>query len=149
MGIASLLMQDLWFSQTLFTVLCETKGHSVHFVYMYIIQCGHNIFILCSVYLGVYYSKQHIQYCMDEGTLKTPIPECRLYWSFLFGVAKHFCRFWIWSETECKTPAEYGPKYISTPPSPPPPPHSHTLSVYNILYTGKGGRGEEVREKVQ
>ncbi len=23
---------------------------------------------------------------MDEGTLKTPIPKCRLYWSFLFGV---------------------------------------------------------------
>jgi hypothetical protein len=23
---------------------------------------------------------------MDEGTLKSPIPKCRLYWSFLFGV---------------------------------------------------------------
>jgi hypothetical protein len=23
---------------------------------------------------------------MDEGTLETPIPKCRLYWSFLFGV---------------------------------------------------------------
>ncbi len=23
---------------------------------------------------------------MDGGTLKTPIPKCRLYWSFLFGV---------------------------------------------------------------
>jgi hypothetical protein len=23
---------------------------------------------------------------MDEGTLKTPIPKCHLYWSFLFGV---------------------------------------------------------------
>jgi hypothetical protein len=30
---------------------------------------------------------------MDEGTLKTPIPQCRLYWSFLFGVVKQFCRF--------------------------------------------------------
>jgi hypothetical protein len=28
-----------------------------------------------------------------------------------------------------------------------PPPHSHTLSVYTAI--GKGGRGEEVREKVQ
>jgi hypothetical protein len=44
---------------------------------------------------------------MDEGTLKTPIPTCRLYWSFLFGVVKQFCTFWIWSETECKTPAEW------------------------------------------
>jgi hypothetical protein len=23
---------------------------------------------------------------MDEGTLRTPIPKCRLYWLFLFGV---------------------------------------------------------------
>ncbi len=33
---------------------------------------------------------------MEEGTLKTPIPICRLYWlywSFLFGVVKQFCRF--------------------------------------------------------
>ncbi len=37
--------------------------------------------------------------CMDEGTLETPIPKCRLYWSFLFGVVKQF-----WSETECKNP---------------------------------------------
>jgi hypothetical protein len=26
----------------------------------------------------------------------------------LFGVVKQFGRFWIWSETECKIPAEYG-----------------------------------------
>jgi hypothetical protein len=25
-------------------------------------------------------------YPMEKGTLKTPIPKCRLYWSFLFGV---------------------------------------------------------------
>ncbi len=76
---------------------------------------------------------------MDEGTLKTPIPYCRLYWSFLFGVVKQFCRFWIWSETESKTPAEYGPKYISTPP--PPPPHSHTLSVYTVHLVWERGGG--------
>ncbi len=29
---------------------------------------------------------------------------------------KQFCRFWIWSETECKTPADYGLQYNSTPP---------------------------------
>ncbi len=68
---------------------------------------------------------------MDEGTLKTPIPYCRLYSSFLLRVVKQFCRFGIWSETECKTPAEYGPQFISTPP------------------IGKGRRGKEVREKVQ
>jgi hypothetical protein len=27
----------------------------------------------------------------------------------LFGAVKQFSRFRIWSETECKTPAEYGP----------------------------------------
>ncbi len=58
----------------------------------------------------------------------------------LFGVVKQFGRFWIWSETECKTPAEYGPQYISTPP------HSHTQSVYTVQWEGGG---EEVREKVQ
>jgi hypothetical protein len=40
-------------------------------------------------------------------------------------------------------PSEYGPQYILTPP----PPHSHTLSVYNVHW--EGGRGKEVREKVQ
>jgi hypothetical protein len=53
-------MQDLWFSRTLFTVLCETKGHSVHFVY--ILYSMAIIFIMCSVYRGVYYTKRHIQY---------------------------------------------------------------------------------------
>jgi hypothetical protein len=27
---------------------------------------------------------------------------------FLFGVVQQFCRFCIWSDTECKTPAENG-----------------------------------------
>jgi hypothetical protein len=44
---------------------------------------------------------------MYEGTLKTSIPKCRLYWPFLFGVVRQFCRFWTWSETECKTPVKY------------------------------------------
>jgi hypothetical protein len=30
---------------------------------------------------------------MDEGTLKTPIPKCRLLLSLLFGVVKQFFRF--------------------------------------------------------
>ncbi len=67
---------------------------------------------------------------MDKGTLKTPIPKYRLYWSFLFGVVKQFCRFWIWSETECKTPAEYGLQYNSTPP--PLPTDTHCLYILYI-----------------
>jgi hypothetical protein len=47
----------------------------------------------------------------------------------LFGVVKQFCWFQIWSEIECKTPAEYGPQYISTPP---PPPVTHYLYILHI-----------------
>ncbi len=30
---------------------------------------------------------------MEEGTLKTPIPKCRLYWSVLSGEVEQLCRF--------------------------------------------------------
>ncbi len=30
---------------------------------------------------------------IDERTLKTPTPKCRLYWSFLLGVGEAICRF--------------------------------------------------------
>ncbi len=46
----------------------------------------------------------------------------------LFGVVKQFGRFWIWSETECKSPAEYGLQHNS----PPPPPHTHTVYIYTV-----------------
>jgi hypothetical protein len=59
----------------------------------------------------------------------------------LFGVVKRFGRFWIRSETECKTLAEYGPQYIST--LPPPPTVKHCLYK---LYIGKGGEGGGQRE---
>jgi hypothetical protein len=70
----------------------------------------------------------------------------------LFGMVKQFCRFWIWSETECetRTHAECGLQHNSTPPTPHP--HSHTLSVYTreTVYTvylvWEGG---EVRENVE
>jgi hypothetical protein len=78
-----------------------------------------------------------------EGTLKTPIPKCRLYWSFLFGVVKKFCRFRIRSETECKTPAENG---LCTTQFNTPHPHNHTLSVNTVHIVWEGG---EVREKVE
>ncbi len=80
---------------------------------------------------------------MEEGTLKTPTPKCCLYLSFLLGAVKQFCRFWIWSETECKTPAEYGLQHNSTPF------HIHTLSIC-IYCTFSLGRGRgDVREKVE
>ncbi len=75
---------------------------------------------------------------MDEDTLKTPTPKCRLSWSSLLGAVKKFCRFWIWSETECKTPAEYGLQHNSTPP---PPAVTHCQ--------GRGGCHREGREGQQ
>jgi hypothetical protein len=68
--------------------------------------------------------------CLEHGrrNFKDTIPLLSSLPVIFFGVVKHFCRFWIWSETECKTPAEYGLEHNSTPPHPSP--HSHTLSVY-------------------
>ena len=77
---------------------------------------------------------------MEEGTLKTPIPLMPSSLVILFGVVKQLCRFRIWSETECKTPAEYGPQYISSPPT-----QSHIVRIYCTLGRGGGGRRSERR----
>ncbi len=79
---------------------------------------------------------------MDEGTLKTAIPSCRLHWLFCLGVMKQFGRFWIWSETECKIPAKFGLQH-----NPLPLPPEHTLSVYTVHLVWEGGR--DVREKIE
>jgi hypothetical protein len=47
---------------------------------------------------------------MDEGTIKTPIPKCRLYWCFCLGWCSQFVGF--------------------------------------VFTFGRGGGGEEAREKV-
>ncbi len=36
------------------------------------------------------HAKQKTVSVMDEGTLKTPIPKCRLYWSFCLGWSSNF-----------------------------------------------------------
>ncbi len=52
---------------------------------------------------------------------------------FLGGVVKQFCRIWIWSHTECKSPAVYGLQHT------PPPPSTHLQShggggrVFNLI----------------
>ncbi len=81
-----------------------------------------------------------------QRTLKTPIPRCCLYWSFLFGVVMQFCRFWIWSERECKTPAEYGLQHNAT--TTPPPTATHCLYILYICL-GRGGEVRENSEKVE
>ncbi len=69
---------------------------------------------------------------------------------FLFGVIKQFCRFWIQSEKECYTHAEYGLQHNSTPTAPsPPPPQLHTVCIYCTFTFGKGEWVGEVREKVE
>ncbi len=60
----------------------------------------------------------------------------------LFGVVKQFCRFWIWSETECKTPGQ-NMVYKTTQH-----PHSHTLSVYIVHLVWEGEKVGEVIEEV-
>jgi hypothetical protein len=57
---------------------------------------------------------------MDEGTLKTPIPKSRLYWSFLFGVVRHtvciYCTFCLGWGGGVREKVE-GQKYTSIVPS--------------------------------
>jgi hypothetical protein len=71
----------------------------------------------------------------------------------LFGMVKQFCRFWIWSETECETSAEYGLQHNSTPPTPT---ATHCLYIperqyilYTVFSLGRGEGGKEVRENVE
>ncbi len=61
---------------------------------------------------------------------------------FVWGV-KQYCRFWIWSETEYKTPAEYGLQHNSTPSQP----HSHTLSVYTVNLVWERGGGGQIEDR--
>ncbi len=50
----------------------------------------------------------------------------------LFGVVKQFGKFWIWSETECKIPTEYGLQHNSPFQKP---------SAYSLEADGGGGGG--------
>jgi hypothetical protein len=81
---------------------------------------------------------------MDEGTLKTPIPLCRLYWCFCLG----WCSNFVGSESGQKQSVKLLQNMIY---NPPPPPYSHTLSVYIVRLLLEGGRGGggPVREKVE
>ncbi len=86
-------------------------------------------------------------YRMDEGTIRTPIPKCRLYWCFCLG----WCSNFVGSESGQKQSAELLQNMVSnTTQHPPPPTDSHTLSVNTVSFTlGRGGGVGEVREKVE
>jgi hypothetical protein len=73
---------------------------------------------------------------MDDGTLKTPIPKCRLYWSF------------AGSESGQKQVVKLLQNMVyNTTQHPHPTPPTASQCLY--IYFGKGGRGEEVRKKVE
>jgi hypothetical protein len=81
---------------------------------------------------------------MDEGTIKTPIPKCRLYWCFCLEGGSNF----VGSESGQKQSVKLlqNMVYNTTQHPPPPPPQPHTVWIYNVrllLGRGKGwGRSE-------
>jgi hypothetical protein len=75
---------------------------------------------------------------IDEGTLKTPIPKCRIYWSFLFRVVNQF----LGSQSGQKQSVKLLLNMVYNTTQPPPPPHSHRLSVYTVHLVWEGGRSE-------
>jgi hypothetical protein len=78
---------------------------------------------------------------MDEGTIKTLISNCRLYWCFCLG----WCSNFVDSESGQKQSVKLLQNLCSTTQvnTPLTSPHSHTLSVYTVqcIYLGKEGRG--------
>ncbi len=81
---------------------------------------------------------------MDEGTLKSPIPKCRLYWSFCLGSCSNF----VGSESGQKQSVKLlQNKVYNTAQHPHHPQPPHCLYILYV-YFGKGGEGE-VREKVE
>ncbi len=82
----------------------------------------------------------------DEGTLKTPVPTYRLYWSlFCLGWFSNFVGSESGQKQRAKLAAEYGLQHNSTPPSQP-----HTVCIYSTFTMERGEEGgEEVREKVE
>ncbi len=57
----------------------------------------------------------------------------------VFGVVEQFFRFRTWSDTECKTLAEYGLQHDSTPPNPS---QQHTVFIY-CTWNREGGSSNQ------
>jgi hypothetical protein len=73
---------------------------------------------------------------MDEGTLKIPIPKCRLYLSFLFGVVKQFVGFESGQKQSVKLLQIMSTTQVNTP-SP-----TATL-IYCTFSLARGGGGQK------
>ena len=77
---------------------------------------------------------------MDEGTIKTPIPKCRLYWCFCFGWCNNFVGSKSGQEQSVKLLQNM--VYNTTQHPPTPHPHRHTLlSVYTVRLLWEGAEG--------
>jgi hypothetical protein len=66
---------------------------------------------------------------MDEETIKTPIPKCRLYWCFCLG----WCSNFVGCESGQKQSVELLQNMVYNTTQHPPTPHSHR---------GRGGGGQ-------
>jgi hypothetical protein len=75
---------------------------------------------------------------MNEGTLKTPIPKCRLYWSFLF-----WCSNFVGSESGQKQSVKLLQNMVYNTTQHPPQPH--TVCKYYTFTLGMGGGQRERR----
>jgi hypothetical protein len=84
---------------------------------------------------------------MDEETVRTPIPKCRLYWCFCSG----WCSKFVGSESGQKQSVKLLQKMVYNTTQHPPPPHPTATHCLYILYVyfGKGGGVGEVRAKVE
>jgi hypothetical protein len=78
---------------------------------------------------------------MDERTLKTPTPKCRLCWSFLLGVVKQF----VGSESGQKQSVKLLQNMVYNTIQQTPPPQPHT--VHLVLRRGGGVEGQQVEEQ--
>ncbi len=126
---------------------------------------GAGIAGLLSAYMLLEVGHKVSIHSMDQISMNTPYSKCRLYWCliesvapsplrFLFGMVRQFCRFGIWSNTQCITPVD---ALHTTRSTPPPPPVTHCIRIhtpvlictcilYSIFYSQKEGTSEKVRE---
>jgi hypothetical protein len=74
---------------------------------------------------------------MDEGTIKRPIPKCRLYMCFYLG----WCRNFVGSESGQKQSVKLLQNIFYNTTQPPPPPQPVYTGTEPYVYFWKGGRG--------
>ncbi len=74
---------------------------------------------------------------MDEGTLKTPIPKCSLYWLFFLGWWSNF----VGSESVQKQSVKLLQNMVYNTTQHPPPQQPHTVWIYCAFSLGRGVGG--------